>query len=233
LSAKSDTRSEIAKLARLLHVEEDSLDYLGGVPAKELREYRERVVDLLYDDDREQLSRAAEASRLLPAGTLAKIGERALGPLICAHLSGLLDPQRAAEIAQHFPTEFLVELAAEMDPRRAVAVIAATPPQTVVKIAVAMAHGGEHVAMGRFVAHLDDATLTEAIERLSDEDLLQVAFVLEGERAHERMFDLAGVERMRPMLGGAKGAGLEEEAAHLRDNLSAAQRKKLQAKAAK
>jgi hypothetical protein len=35
------------------------------------------------------------------------------------------------------------------------------------------------------------------------------------------------------MLGGAKGAGLEEEAAHLRDNLSAAQRKKLQAKAAK
>src|SRR5204862_2475051 len=103
----------------------------------QLREYREKVVDLLYDDDREQLSRAAEASRLLPAGTLAKIGERPLGPLICAHLSGLLDPQRAAESAQHFPTELLVELAAAMDPRRAVAVIAATPPETVVKIAVA------------------------------------------------------------------------------------------------
>lgn len=233
MSAKSDTRSEIVKLARLLHAEEDSLDYLAGVPAKELRQYREKIVDLLYDDDREQLSRAAEASRLLPAGTLAKIGERALGPLICAHLSGLLDPERAAEIARHFPTEFLVELAAEMDPRRAVAVIAATPSETVVTIAVAMARRGEHVAMGRFVAHLDDATLTEAIEQLSDEDLLQVAFVLEGERAHERMFELAGVERMRAVLARAKGPDLEEEAAHLRDNLSAAQRKKLQAKPAK
>jgi hypothetical protein len=230
LSARSDTRSEIVKLARLLHVEEDSFDYLAGLPAKELREYREQIVDLLYDDDREQLSRAAEAARLLPAATLATIGERALGPLICAHLSGLLDPERAAEIALHFPTEFLAELAAEMDPRRAVAVIAATPPETVVMIAVAMAHRGEHVAMGRFVAHLDDATLTQAIEQLSDEDLLQVAFVLEGERAHERMFELAGAGRMRAMLAGAKGAGLGEEATHLRDNLSAAQRKKLQTK---
>jgi len=233
LSAKSDTHSEIVKLARLLHVEQDSLAYLGGVPAQDLREYREQIVDLLYDDDREQLSRAAEAARLLPAATLAKIGERALGPLICAHLSGLLDPERAAEIARHFATEFLTELAAEMDPRRAVAVIAATPPETVVTIAVAMARRGEHVAMGRFVAHLDDATLTEAIEQLSDEDLLQVAFVLEGERAHERMFELAGAERMRAMLAGAKGAHLEEEATHLRDNLSATQRKRLQAKTAK
>jgi len=123
LSAKTDTRSEIVKLARLLHVDVDSLEYLGAVPAKELREYREQIVDLLYDDDREQLSRAGEAARLLPGAMLAKIGERALGPLICAHLSGLLDPARAAEIAQHFPTEFLAELAAEMDPRRAVAVI--------------------------------------------------------------------------------------------------------------
>ena len=233
MSAKTDTRSEIVKLARLLHVEADSLEYLDAVPASELREYREQIVDLLYDDDREQLSRAAEAARLLPGATLAKIGERALGPLICAHLTGLLDPARAADIAQHFPTEFLAELAAEMDPRRAVAVIAATPAETVVTIAAAMARRGEHVGMGRFVAHLDDATLTEAIGRLSDEQLLQVAFVLEGERAHERMFELAGAERMRAMLAGAKGAELEEQAAHLRDNLSAAQRKKLQAKRAK
>jgi len=233
LSAKTDTRSEIVKLARLLQIEEDSLDYLAEVPAKELREYREKVVDLLYDDDREMLSRAAEAARLLPTGTLAKIGERALGPLICAHLSGLLDAQRAADIARHFPTEFLAELAAEMDPRRAVAVIEATPPETVVKIALAMADRGEHVAMGRFVAHLDDATLTDALEQLSDEDLLEVAFVLEGERPHERMFELAGAQRMRAMLVSAKGTGLQEEATHLRDNLSAGQRKMLQAKAAK
>ena len=233
MSAGSESRSEIVKLARLLEVDEDALEYLVAVPADALRDYRERVVDLLFDDDREQLSRAAEASRLLPTGMLAKIGQYALGPLICAHLSGQIDPQRAAQIAQHFPSEFLVELAAEMDPRRAVAVVVATPRETVIEIAVGMARRGEHVAMGRFVAHLDDATLSECLHQLSDEDLLRVGFVLEGERAHERMFGLTGAERMRAMLDGAKAAGLEEEAAHLRDHLSASQRKQLGRRAAK
>src|SRR5437764_7608367 len=59
LSAGSESRSEIVKLARLLEVDEDALEYLVAVPADALRDYRERVVDLLFDDDREQLSRAA------------------------------------------------------------------------------------------------------------------------------------------------------------------------------
>jgi len=230
LSAKSETRAEIVKLARVLELDEQSLSYLRDVPAEELRSYRERVIDLLYDSDRELLSRAADAARLLPARTLASIGQGVLGPLVCAHLTGLLDAERAAEIARHFEVEFLAELAAELDPRRAVAVVTSTPPETVLEIALAMAARGEHVAMGRFVAHLDDATLTSCLERLSDEDLLRVAFVLEGERAHERMFELAGVERMRSLLESAKPLGLEEEAVHLRDHLSVAQRKQLRAR---
>jgi hypothetical protein len=229
LSARTDTRSEIVKLARVLEVEAGSLAYLEGVPAKDVRAYREKVVDALYDADGEQLSRAADSARLLPAGTLARIGEGVLGPLVCAHLTGLLDPERAADIAQHFRDEFLAELASEMDPRRAVAVVVATPSERVVDIALGMAARGEYVAMGRFVAHLDDETLSAAIERLSDEDLLRVAFVLEGERAHERLFELAGAERMHSLLASAKPAGLAEEATHLRDHLSASQRKQLSA----
>jgi hypothetical protein len=230
LSARSEARAEVVKLARVLELDEQSLAYLRDVPAEELRSYREGVVDALYDSDRELLSRAADAARLLPAGTLASIGQGVLGPLVCAHLTGLLDPQRAAEIARHFEISFLAELAAELDPRRAVPVVTSTPPETVLEIALAMAARGEHVAMGRFVAHLDDATLTSCLERLSDEDLLRVAFVLEGERAHERMFELAGVERMRALLENAKTLGLAEEASHLRDHLSAAQRKQLRAR---
>ena len=227
-SARSERRSEIAKLARLLGLADpESLAYLETVPAEELRAYREAVTDLLYDDGRELLARMADAARLLPPGTLAKIGEGALGPLICARLSGLLEPQRAAEIAGHFPVDFLAALAAEMDPRRAVEVVTATPPQLVVEIALGMAACGEHVAMGRFVAHLDSDTLADCLNRLGDEDLLRVAFVLEGERGHERMFELLGVQRMRELLDGAESEGLGEEARYLREHLSASQRKQL------
>jgi hypothetical protein len=232
VSASSESRAEIAKLARLLGIRDArSLAYLEDVPAPELRDYRDAVTDLLYDADRELLGRAAEAARLLPPRTLAKIGESALGPLICAHLTGLIDPNRAAEIANHFSIDFLARLASELDPRRAVEVVSATSPQRVLEISLAMAAHGEHVAMGRFVAHLDDDTLAACLERLSDEDLLRVAFVLEGNKAHERIFTLLGVARMRELLQGAKATGLSEEAAYLREQLSAAQRKQLSSRA--
>jgi hypothetical protein len=232
VSAGPESRSEIAKLARLLGLSDPgSLAYLEGVPAPELRAYRDAVTNLLYDDDRELLGRAADASRLLPARTLAKIGESALGPLICAHLTGLIDAERAREIADHFSIAFLARLAAEMDPRRAVEVIAQTSPKRVLEIAQALARQGEHVAMGRFVAHLDDDTLAACLDRLSDEDVLRVAFVLEGERAHERIYALLGVVRMRDAVSGAGAAGLSEEAEYLLTHLSAAQRKQLRGRA--
>jgi hypothetical protein len=232
VSASPESPPEIARLARLLGLKAPgSLAYLEDVPAAELRAYRDAVTDLLYDDDRELLGRAADASRLLPARTLAKIGESALGPLICAHLTGLIDVERAAEIAEHFSIEFLARLAAEMDPRRGVEVIARTSSQRVLEIALAMSRQGEHVAMARFVAHLDDDALGACLDRLSDEDVLRVAFVLEGKRAHERIYKLLGVARVREVISRAEAAGLSEQGEYLVAHLSAAQRKQLQGRA--
>jgi len=187
-----------------------------------LARHPEAVTDLLYDDDRELLQRTADAARPLPARTLAAIGERALGPLICARLSGLLDPRRAAEISEHFAVEFLARLAAELDPRRAVEVVSAITTDTVVAVSAAMAANGEHVAMGRFVAYLDEAALSLCIEALCDEDLLRVAFVMEGEGRLTSVFEMIDPERTERMLAAARVNGLLEEAEHVVERLQAA-----------
>ncbi len=228
MSAATDSRAEAAKLARLLGLEgPESLAYLQQVPASELRDYRDAVTELLYDDHRAQLQRTADAARLLPARTLAAIGEHALGPLICARLTGLLDPDRAVEISRHFSIDFLAQLAAELDPRRAVEVVTAMPGGQVLDIALAMATHGEHVAMGRFVAHLDSDTLAACIAQLTDEDMLRVGFVLEGKQRLDEMFELVGVERTQRMIDGAESMGLSEEALDLLDHLTPRQRKQL------
>ena len=216
MSARSESRAETARLARVLGVEDpQALEFLLSVPAGELREYREAVTDLLYDDQAELLARTAEAARLLPARTLAAIGERALGPLICARLTGLLDPRRAAEISEHFTLDFLARLAAELDPRRAVAVVSAIATDTVVAISVAMAANGEHVAMGRFVAYLDESALSLCIGALGDEDLLLVAFVMEGQQRLATVFRMVGAERSTRILASGRAKGLLEEAEHV------------------
>ena len=228
MSAATDSRVEVVKLARLLGLDgPESLACVQQVPASELRNYRDAVTDLLYEDSRALMQRAAAAARLLPAHTLATIGERALGPLICARITGLLDPDRAAEISRHFSIDFLAQLAAELDPRRAVDVVVSTPPDRVLAIALAMAARGEHVAMGRFVAHLDHSTLAGCIEALSDEDLLRVSFVLEAKERIIEIFDLVGLGRMQRVLDGADSQGLGEEALDLLDHLDVRQRKQL------
>lgn len=222
MSGASESRAETAKLGRLLGVEDpQALTFLLPVPAPELRKYREAVTDLLYDDDRELLRRAADAARLLPARTLAAIGERALGPLICAHITSLLDPRRAVEISDHFTVDFLARLAAELDPRRAAEVVTAIATDTVVAVSVAMAANGEHVAMGRFVAYLDEAALSRCVDALGDEDLLRVAFVMEGDERLTSVFETIGAERAERMLAAADVGGLVEEAEHVVERLDA------------
>ncbi|HEX7609058.1 MAG TPA: hypothetical protein VF380_00165 [Solirubrobacteraceae bacterium] len=223
MSANSESRVETARLARLLGVEDpQALAFLLAVPAPELRDYREAVTDLLYDDEAELLARTADATRLLPASTLAVIGERALGPLICARLTSLLDPRRAAEISEHFTLEFLARLAAELDPRRVAEVLSAIAADTVIAVSAAMAATGEHIAMGRFVAYLDEAALKRCIEELGDEDLLRVAFVMEGEERLPAVFEMIGAERTERMLAAGRADGLLEEAEHVLARLAGA-----------
>ena len=228
MSAATDSRAELVKLARLLGLEGPaSLTGMRRAPAGELRAYREAVTELLYDDELALLERLADAAPLLPARTLATIGERALGPLICARMTGLLEVDRAAEIARHFAIDFLARVAAELDPRRAVDVVTSTPPDRARALSLALAARGEHVAMGRFVAYLDRRTLAACIAALTDGDVLRVTFVLEGKERVAEIVDLIGPQRTRSMLEAAEELGLAEEALDLLDHLDSRRRSQL------
>ena len=114
-----NTRPEVLKLARLLQRDPDTLAYLDGVPEPDLRALRELVTERLFSAQGQALSRLASASKLLPTGLAATIGERTFGPLLCARVAGLLEPSRAVDVAAKLPTPFLADVAIELDPRRA------------------------------------------------------------------------------------------------------------------
>jgi hypothetical protein len=84
-----------------------------------------------------------------------------------------------------------------------------------------MAANGEHVAMGRFVAYLDEAALGRCVEALGDEDLLRMMFVMEGDERLTLLFEMIGAERAERMLAAASANGLVEEAEHVGERLGA------------
>lgn len=199
-----DVRAEILKLARLLEHEPESLSYLAKVPAAELRVLRERITEVLFTAHEPALRRLAAASRLLPIGLVASLGQHTFGAVLSARITGLLEPERAVDVAARLPTDFLADTAVELDPRRASAVIAGIPSERISEITGELARRGEYVTMGRFVGHLGDEALGAALGALDDKALLDTLLVMEDRPDVDRLTrltDRGRVERLAEMPG--------------------------------
>jgi hypothetical protein len=214
-----ESRVEILKLARLLDTDPDRLAYLEAVPSDDLRRFREKATDRLFDADAQALQRVAGASRMLPTQIAASIGQRAFGPLLCARVAGRLDPGRGVELASRLPADFLADVAVELDPRRASDVIVRIPTAQIVDVAAILVERGEYVAMGRFVGHLSDEAIAAALEVIDDLSLLKIVFVLEGKQRLNHVAGLLPEARLPGLVRAAAKGKMWPEALDLLNHL--------------
>jgi hypothetical protein len=216
-----------AERLRLAHLLGRDLPPLEGVPAEALAELREQVTDLLFEADRPRLAGTAAAGARLPAPLVATLAQRAFGPRLAARIVGLLDPERAIDLAGRLPVDFLADVAQEMDPRRASAVVGGLPADLVVEVCEVLAERGDAIAMGRFVAHLDDATLDRCMEVLDAALLLRTAFTMEDKHRIDGI--AAGLDdgRARAVMAVARAEGMWPEALDLLSHLGEEQRRRV------
>ena len=224
MSAYLNSSVEILKLARLVGTDPENLRYFEQVDGEDIRDLRELVAVVMFDADRQMLQRVAAATRLIPAKLAAVIGERAFGALLCARVTGLLDPTRAVDIANHLPVPFLAELCLHLDPRRASRVIGEMPPRTVAAITAELAAREEYVTMGGFVGHLSRAALTAALETVDDADLLRTAYVVEAKQNLGALVALLSEERLEDIIVAACNDELWPEALDVLGHISEQQR---------
>ncbi|MCX5745231.1 MAG: hypothetical protein NT062_22330 [Proteobacteria bacterium] len=190
---------ELAKLARVFGTSE--LPFVDGHDAAGLRALRERISATLFDDARPMLLRVAKASRLLPNASVAKVGEKLFGGLLCAHIASLLATDHALDLAIRMPDAFLAEVAAQLDPRGAHQVVAAIPGPRVVAVAVILVERGDFMTLGRFVDYIATDTTTAVIAAIADElALLEVAKFVESAAKLAELIDLVPDERLRRMV---------------------------------
>ena len=223
----SPAGAEILKLARVLGAEPEDLSYLQGVAPQDLRDLREQVTVAMFEADRQLLQRVAAVTKLVPAKLAAAIAERAFGPLLCARVTGLLEPSRAVDIAARLATDFLADLAVELDPRRASRVIAEIPPEQVAEITSELAEREELIAMGGFVGHLPEAALRAALDALDDETLLLTAYVVEAKANLAPLVELLPPERLETIIRTAAELDLWPEALDVLGHVSERQRGQL------
>jgi hypothetical protein len=200
---------------------------LVAVPSADIRLLREQVTDVLFSAHGHALARLGTASKILPVGLVATLGERVFGPVLSARIAGVLDPSRAVEIAARLPTPFLADVAIELDPRRASEVIGRIPPDQIAAITRELILRHEYVTMGRFVGHLSPAAIIAAVEAMDDSSLLHVAFVLESKDTLNALVGVLPSPRLDAIIGAAAGADLWPEVLDLLRHLTLEQREAL------
>jgi hypothetical protein len=217
--------AEVLKLARLLGREPGELAYLERLAPSDLRALHDSVTETLYDAHGHALGRLAGASRLLPSGVTATIGQRAFGALLSARLAGLLETAKAVDVASKMPPPFLADVAVELDPRRASDLIASIAPALIGQITAELVARREYVTMGRFVGHLGDEAIAASLATMDDEAVLQVAFVLEDRAQLKRLLSKLPKDRWAGVIAAAAREGLWLEALDMLNHLSKRQRK--------
>jgi hypothetical protein len=187
--AHAEAHAEVLKLARILEREPGQLAYLERLSPDDLGLLRERVTEALWTDNNHMLGRIAAASKLLPAAVSAAISERAFGAFVSARLAGLLEPDRAVDVAAKLSPGFLADVAVQLDPRRASGVITRISADQISDVTRELVLREEYVTMGRFVGHLSEDAVTAALDVTDDRSLLRVAFVLDDK---DRLDELVG-----------------------------------------
>lgn len=212
--------AEITKLARVLGLDDPTdLDFLVDLPPAALREYRERVTDLLFDRDAKRMKAIATASAIVPVAISSKIAERAFGPILCAAVAGAVEPRRAVDIAKNLTPAFLAEAAVQLDPRRTAAILAAVPATMVTDVAHQLLSRGDHITMGRFVHVIPEPALRAAAPVMSDPDLLRIGFLLEDKTAIDRVLHIVA-DRVPGIIRAAHDQQMWAEGIDLLDNIA-------------
>jgi hypothetical protein len=209
------TRAELVKLARALGTTTDGVSFAAALPHEDIRRVRERVVAALYDEHRPVFQRVAAITRVLPTAVNVRITLRAFSPLLAARVAGEMAPERAAELADRMPVDYLAEACVHLDPRRAAPLVRAMRPDRVLEVVTELVDRGEYITLGRLLDAATERIVHDVAATVSTEALLRIGFYAESDAQLTRAVALLPPPRLRGVVRDALAGSRELASAGL------------------
>ncbi|CAN5495137.1 hypothetical protein BH23ACT9_BH23ACT9_04480 [soil metagenome] len=211
----SPVQLEIRRLARMLTLEPDALSGLANLPVEDLRTLRGQVASKLFDEGADSWDRAVAVSGIVPSGLAAKLSQGALGPVLAARVTSLVDTDRAVDIASKLPAGFMADTAVNIDPRSVTGLVVQLPPTTIAEVGAVLAERGEWLVMADFVAAVTLPALRTTIDSLDEEAILRAGVLLEDPERVTQVVAMLSASRIIELRRVAVDEGLEDHLAHI------------------
>lgn len=183
--------AECQRLAHTLACEPAALDFLDALDGADLRQLRLASKECLARAQRPLLTRAIQASRLLPATLIASIGEHSLGPLLCAHFSDCMSLPHLLSICRHLSPRFMAEVGLHLEIDKICEMAQAMPPATIRGITREILVRGEYILLGEVLDRLPPSALRHvAREFTAGEPYLRTMFYVESAARRQEIVEL-------------------------------------------
>ncbi|GAB3435298.1 MotE family protein [Actinophytocola sediminis] len=200
MAADLARKAELSKLARTLDTTPENMGFAAALDHHQLRRLRERVAAALYDEHRTAFQRVAAITRMLPMPVNVRIALRAFTPMLAARVAGEMAPERAADMADRMPVDYLARAAAHLDPRRAAPLISRMQPDRAAAVVLELVVRGEYITLGHL---LDAATawlVRDVATVISDEALLRIGFYAESDDQLTQTVKVLPPDRLRGIV---------------------------------
>jgi hypothetical protein len=203
MGADLATRAELVKLARALGTTPDGVEFAASLDAGDIRRLREQVVGALYDEHRAAFRRVAAITRTLPTSLNVRIALRAFSPLLAARIASEMPPERAAELANRMPVDYLAESCVHLDPRRAEPLITRIDRARVVAVVSELIRRGDFITLGRMLDASTEEMLSDISTTVADEALLRIGLYAESGAQLTRAMQALPAQRLRAVVHSA------------------------------
>jgi hypothetical protein len=167
------TRAQLAMLADALGVETERVAHLARLGAAGVRELRERISNVLFDEHAATFARVSKLAPLAPNALVAKVSEAAIPPLVAGRAAGALgvDHQgRIADLLSRLSPRYMADCAPHLDPRTLAVLAPIVPGDVLVPAAKELLRRCDYVTAARFV-EFATPDLIRAFEESIDDDL--------------------------------------------------------------
>lgn len=172
--------AELQRLAHLLAVDPEELSFLAHLHHEDLRALRLACKECLLLEQRPFILRAISASRMLPATLTASIGEKTLGPLLCARFSDQMGKAHLISICRHLSPGFMAEVGLHLDIEKLCELADTMPSATLRAITRETLARREYIVLGEVINRLPARLLRHVVHEFPDgETYLRTAFFVE------------------------------------------------------
>lgn len=177
MTSEAQTHTEIHKLAQLLNLEAEQLEFLNKLNTEEVGLLREKVNEAIQNEQSPVWEKLARVTRFFPNRLNAKMAQEVLGPHIAANLTYHMPVKEAVNIAKHFSQDFLGEISVHLIPERAQDILNQFPLKLMEKSMRYLLEHEHYLTLGGYVDFLSRDNVLHLARLIQDKaSILRIAW---------------------------------------------------------